>query len=106
MELENLKFRTKMGRDIYLMNGGILGRKVGTNESVKEFLSKPKSKEIISLLNKGKSTRDISSRLEVSLNLVVKVRKYYKGDKNVAKVSVAESPSHAPKPAKPPKKKS
>lgn len=78
MELENLKTRTKMGRDAYLMNGGRLGREPGTNETVKQFLSKPKSKEVISLLNKGKTTRDIAGRLNVSLNLVCKVRKYHK----------------------------
>jgi DNA invertase Pin-like site-specific DNA recombinase len=78
MELENLKTRTKMGRDAYLLNGGKLGREPGTNETIKQFLGKPKSKEVISLLNKGKSTRDIAGRLDVSLNLVCKVRKHYK----------------------------
>jgi DNA invertase Pin-like site-specific DNA recombinase len=77
MELENLKIRTDMGRQVYVMNGGKLGRDKGTNESIKDFLNKPKCKEIISLLNKGKSVRDIAGRLEVSLNLVVKVRKNY-----------------------------
>lgn len=76
MELENLKIRTEMGRKVYLMNGGRLGRERGTNENIKDFLNKPKSKEIISLLNKGKTVRDIAGRLGVSLNLVVKVRKY------------------------------
>jgi len=75
MELENLKARTEMGRKVYLMNGGKLGREKGTNESKKVFLSKPKSREIQSLLNKGKSVRDIASRLDVSYNLIVKVRK-------------------------------
>jgi DNA invertase Pin-like site-specific DNA recombinase len=75
MELENLKLRTEMGRKVYVMNGGKLGRDKGTNESIKDFLNKPKSKEIISLLNKGKKVRDIAGRLKVSFNLVVKVRK-------------------------------
>lgn len=75
MELENLKLRTEMGRKVYVMNGGRLGRERGTNESIKVFLNKPKSKEIISLLNKGKTVRDISGRLGVSFNLVIKVRK-------------------------------
>jgi DNA invertase Pin-like site-specific DNA recombinase len=77
MELENLKARTSMGRVAYLNRGGTLGRKYGSNESIAQFLSKPKSKEIISLLDKGKSVRDIAGRLNVSLNLVVKVRKYH-----------------------------
>ena len=77
MELENLKMRTNAGKEAYLMNGGVLGRKKGTNESIKEFLDKPKSKMIISLLNKGKTTRDIAGRLGVSDKTVSKVRSYY-----------------------------
>jgi len=80
MELENLKTRTKMGREAYLNRGGKLGREQGTNESIKQFLSKPKSKEIMSLLEKGKSVRDIAGRLNVSFNLVVKVRKHQNAD--------------------------
>ncbi len=40
MELENLKLRTQMGREAYLMKGGRLGRSNGSNESVKQFLDK------------------------------------------------------------------
>jgi len=77
MERENLLLRTKMGRDAYLAAGGKLGRAKGSNESVKQFLEKQKSKDIISLLEKGKSVRDIAGRLKCSLNLVVKVRKLH-----------------------------
>ena len=77
MELENLKMRTNAGREAYLMNGGVLGRKKGTNESIKEFLDKPKSKMIISLLEKKKSVRDIAGRLGISDKTVTKVRKFY-----------------------------
>ena len=77
LELENLKIRTEMGRKVYLMNGGRLGRERGTNESIKDFMNKSKSKEIVSLLNKGKTVRDIAGRLGVSFNLVIKVRKYH-----------------------------
>lgn len=77
MELDNLKLRTKMGRDAYLRNGGRLGRKKGDTESVATFLEKPKTKKIISLIEQGKSVRDISGRLSVSSTLVVKVRKHY-----------------------------
>jgi len=80
MELENLKMRTNAGREAYLMNGGVLGRKKGTNESIKEFLDKPKSKMIISLLEKKKSVRDIAGRLGISDKTVTKVRKLYLSD--------------------------
>lgn len=75
MELENTRFRCKMGLENYLAKGGKLGRKNGTRESLKTFLQKPKSVAIISLLQKNKSVRDIAGRLGVSATLVVKVRR-------------------------------
>lgn len=77
MERERILEITEMGRKQYVINGGILGRKVGSNENIRTFLNKPKSKQIISLLNKGKSVRDICGRLSVSTKTIVKVRKYY-----------------------------
>ena len=76
LERENILERTDMGRKMYVMNGGKLGRKVGSVETRKDFLKKEKTQKIISLLEKGKSIRDISSRLGVSSTTVVKVRKY------------------------------
>ena len=76
LERESIVERTEMGRKMYVMNGGKLGRKVGTTENRKDFLQKDRIKKIISLLEKGKSVRDISSRLGVSTKTVVKVRKY------------------------------
>jgi DNA invertase Pin-like site-specific DNA recombinase len=75
MELENLKIRTKMGREAYLMKGGLIGRPRFTKETEKAFLEKPKTKEILSLLGKGKSLRDIAGRTNCSINLVVKVKR-------------------------------
>jgi DNA invertase Pin-like site-specific DNA recombinase len=77
LELDNLKLRTKMGRDAYLKAGGKLGRRKGDTESIATFLEKPKTKKIISLIDQGKSVRDIAGRLSVSSSLVVKVRKHY-----------------------------
>jgi len=53
-----------------------MGRKIRTTESRKDFLKKDRTHKIISLLEKGKSVRDISSRLGVSPKTIVKVRKY------------------------------
>lgn len=75
MELENLKIRTKMGREAYLMKGGVIGRPRYTKETEKAFLEKPKSKEIQSLLKNGKSLRDVAGRAKCSVNLVVKVKR-------------------------------
>ncbi len=76
LERENILERTEMGRKMYVMNGGKLGRKNGTTESRNDFLKKERTQKIISLLEKGKSVRDISSRLGVSPKTIVKVRKY------------------------------
>jgi DNA invertase Pin-like site-specific DNA recombinase len=76
LERENILERTEMGRKMYVMNGGKLGRKIGTTESRNDFLRKDRTQKIISLLEKGKSVRDISSRLGVSPKTIVKVRKY------------------------------
>ena len=62
---------------MYVMNGGKLGRKVGTTESRKDFLNKEKTKKIFNLLDKGKSVRDINGRLGYSFSTIVKVRKYW-----------------------------
>jgi DNA invertase Pin-like site-specific DNA recombinase len=76
LEREQIKERTDMGRKVFVMNGGKLGRKTGSNENIKSFLEKPKSKQIKSLLDKGKSIRDICARLNVSSTTVIKVKKY------------------------------
>jgi DNA invertase Pin-like site-specific DNA recombinase len=77
LERENILERTEMGRKMYVINGGKLGRKIGTVENRREFLQKETNQKIISLLEKGKSVRDISGRLGVSTSTVVKVRKYH-----------------------------
>ncbi|KJF42849.1 recombinase family protein [Draconibacterium sediminis] len=78
MERENILERTQMGRKMFVMNGGKLGRKKGTNENIQTFLNKPKSQSIIKYLKMGKSTRDISFRLGVSTSTIYKVKQYYK----------------------------
>ena len=74
LEREQIKERTEMGRKMYVINGGKLGRRTGSNENIQSFLQKPKVKQIQSLLEKGKSIRDICGRLEVSPNTVIKVK--------------------------------
>ena len=75
LEREQIKERTEMGRKMYVINGGKLGRRTGSNENLQSFLQKTKVKQIQSLLEKGKSVRDICGRLEVSPTTVVKVKK-------------------------------
>ncbi len=76
LERESILERTEMGRRAYVIKGGKLGRRVGTVEDRQKFLSKPKNQQIISLLQKGKSIRDVAGRLGCSTSTVVKVKKY------------------------------
>lgn len=74
MELENIHERTKIGRLVYVQNGGKLGRPVGTKENNKAFLEKPASQAIIKGLKKGLTIREISKVVEVSTKTVLKVK--------------------------------
>ena len=76
MERENILERTEMGRKMYVLNGGKLGRRKGTNENIQTFLNKPKTQSIIKYLKMGKSTRDISSRLGVSTSTIYKTKQF------------------------------
>ena len=75
MELENIKERTHYGRMMYVRNGGKLGRPKGS-EKPKEFLSKPKSKQIMKYLELGMSVRETSKLVGCSTKSVMKVKKY------------------------------
>ncbi len=75
MELENIKERTSVGRMVYVANGGVLGRPMGTQENHKDFLNKGKNKKIAELLNKGWSYRQIAKQLDTSTATIQKVKK-------------------------------
>ena len=76
LERETISERIRQGREAYQQRGGKFGRHYGSVESRETFLQKPKTQQIMSLLQKGKSYRDIRGRLGVSLATVTKVRKY------------------------------
>lgn len=76
MERQNIRDRTKMGRQVYLMNGGKLGRPRNSTESDHKFLSKPKSQEVLKYLKKGRfSQREVSRICRVSPKTVKKVER-------------------------------
>lgn len=75
MELENILERTSVGRMVYVQNGGILGRPVGTNEGDSIFINKPKNKKALEYLKKGRTLREIGKLLEMSTKTVQKVKK-------------------------------
>jgi len=74
MELENIKERTAMGRLVYIQKGGQLGRPNGSTESEKKFLEKQKTRQILKLLEKGRSVREISAIVGCSSKTVQKVK--------------------------------
>lgn len=75
MELENILERTSVGRMVYVQNGGILGRPIGTNEGDSNFINKPKNKKALEYLKKGRTLREIGKLLEMSTKTVQKVKK-------------------------------
>jgi DNA invertase Pin-like site-specific DNA recombinase len=74
MELENIKERTMVGRQVYVQKGGRLGRPDGTSESTKQFLSKTKNQEIVKLLERGLKYSEIQKILECSPKTIRKVK--------------------------------
>ena len=75
MELENIKERTMVGRQVYVQKGGVLGRPAGSNESEMAFLKKEMSVNVIKSLKKGLTIRETSKVLGVSTRSVMKVKK-------------------------------
>ena len=80
MERERILEITEMGRKQYVLNGGKLGRKVGSMEDKMVFERKPQTKPILKLLKMGKSNRDIIGRLNCSPKTITKVRKLVKNE--------------------------
>ena len=80
MERERILEITEMGRKQYVLNGGKLGRKIGSTESELVCERKPQTKSILKLLKMGKSNRDIIGRLNCSPKTITKCRHYLKKD--------------------------
>jgi DNA invertase Pin-like site-specific DNA recombinase len=75
MELENIKERTSVGRQVFVQKGGRLGRPKDSLETQTEFLRKDKSLKIIKSLKKGLTIREISKVNDCSNKTVLKVKK-------------------------------
>jgi DNA invertase Pin-like site-specific DNA recombinase len=80
MELENIKERTMVGRQVFVQRGGKLGRPSGSAENSKSFLSKPQNQEIIKYLNRGMRYSEISKILDCSPKTIKKVKDLTKKD--------------------------
>ena len=47
MELDNIKERTSVGLQVYVQNGGKLGRPAETNETDNDYLQKEMTKQVL-----------------------------------------------------------
>jgi DNA invertase Pin-like site-specific DNA recombinase len=74
LELDSIKERTSVGRQIYVQKGGILGRKVGSTLSDRDFIEKPKTQKILEYLEKGWTLREIAKQVDASTKTVMKVK--------------------------------
>jgi DNA invertase Pin-like site-specific DNA recombinase len=76
MSKKNINDTTKEGIAIAKALGKYKGRNKGTKEDVHYFLSKPKNKKVLDYIKKGYKNSEISKITELSINTIVKVRKY------------------------------
>ena len=70
--------RKEKGIEIAKIKGVYKGRKLGASETKEQFLSKPKIREVVKLLNQGIKCNQISRDIGIHVNTVTKVRKYIK----------------------------
>lgn len=75
MERNSISFRLNSGRAQYIANGGKLGRKTGSTKSREK--KKDEYKEVISLLRKGISIRNVAKLTEKSISTVQRVKKEF-----------------------------
>ena len=75
MELENIKERTLVGRQVYVQKGGRLGRPTKSVESETDFMKKETTQQIIKSLKKGLTIRDICKVVDCSNKTVIKTKR-------------------------------
>ena len=73
IERSNIAYRLNSGRANYIANGGKLGRKAGSIKSVDK--KKEEYKEVITLLKRGYSVRNVAKLCSVSASTVQRVKK-------------------------------
>ena len=72
LERENISFRLQSGRKRYIEKGGKLGRKVGSVKTTEQ--TKDEYREVISLLHKGYSIRDVAKLFGKGISTVQRVK--------------------------------
>ena len=75
IERSNIVYRLNSGRDSYIKNGGKLGRKPGSVKTSEQ--KREEYKEVISLLRKGYSVRNVAKLGGVSASTVQRIKKEF-----------------------------
>lgn len=75
IERSNIVYRLNSGRDSYIANGGKLGRRKGSCKTTER--KKEEYKEVISLLRKGYSVRNVAKLGGVSTSTVQRIKKEF-----------------------------
>ena len=73
LERDNISFRLQSGRKRYIEKGGKLGRKVGSVKTEEQV--KAEYREVISLLRKGYSIRDVAKLSGRGVSTVQRVKR-------------------------------
>ena len=76
LERDNISFRLQSGRKRYIEKGGKLGRKVGSVKTEEQM--KAEYREVISLLRKGYSIRDVAKLSGRGVSTVQRVKRLMK----------------------------
>ena len=75
LERENITFRLQSGRKQYVAKGGRLGRKPGSVKTVEQ--KREEYKDVIVLLRKGYTIRDVAKLTRKSVSTVQRVKKEF-----------------------------
>ena len=78
LERDNISFRLQSGRKRYIEKGGKLGRKVGSVKTKTEEQIRTEYREVISLLRKGYSFRDVAKLSGKGVSSVQRVKRLLK----------------------------
>ena len=73
MERDNISFRLQSGRKRYIEKGGKLGRKVGSVKTAEQI--RAEYRDVISLLRKGYSIRDVAKLSGRGVSTVQRVKR-------------------------------
>ena len=76
LERDNISFQLQSGRERYIEKGGKLGRKVGSVKTEEQM--KGEYREVISLLRKGYSIRDVAKLSGKGVSTVQRVKRLLK----------------------------